>query len=112
MSEVGGNLVDMKLLQLVIAVGAAAGTGIQLRLSLMDFGASRKDAVQWWTAEDELVSEAPRSKRRRMRRELRSWRDPDIHRTIRDLHLAVSSWTLLVVVALLAAYASVLDLVS
>ncbi|WP_310961260.1 hypothetical protein [Nocardioides terrisoli] len=77
----------------------------------MDFGASRKEAVEWWTTEDELIAEAPRLKRRRMRRELRSWRDPEMHRTIRDLKLAVTSWTLLVVASAVAAYAAAVDLI-
>ncbi|RNL60667.1 hypothetical protein EFK50_20370 [Nocardioides marmoriginsengisoli] len=102
----------MRLLQVFVTLTAAVGTAIQLRLSLIDFGRSRKEAVEWWTAEDDLVAEAPRLRRRRMRRELRSWRDPEIHRTIRDLHLAVGSWTLLVVAAVLATYASVIELLN
>src|SRR5690349_7622384 len=110
MSDAPGTLTDMKVLQLLIALGAAVGTGIQLRLSLMDFGASRRDAVEWWNEESDLISETPRRKRRRMRRELRSWRDPALHRTIRDLNLAVASWTLLVTAAGLGVYASLVTL--
>lgn len=102
----------MELLQFIVAMSAALGTGIQLRLSLMDFGASRKEAVEWWNAEDELIAEAPRLKRRRMRRELRSWREPQIHRSIRDLELTVASWMLLVVASSLAAYTALVALLS
>lgn len=105
------HAVRVEVLQLLIALGAAMGTAIQLRLSLMDFGASRKEAVEWWTTEDELVAETPRLKSRRMRRELRSWRDPEIHRTIRDLQQAVASWMLLAVAAALVVCAAAVHLI-
>lgn len=95
---------------MAITLAAAVGTAIQLRLSLMDFGATRREALDWWNTEDALVAEAPRLKRRRMRRELRSWRDPETHRRIRDLQLAITSWMLLVVAAALATYMAGVDL--
>lgn len=101
----------MKVLQLLVSFAAAAGTGIQLRLSLMDFGATRKEAVDWWNAENALLAETPRLMRRRMGRELRSWRDPDMHRTIRDLKWAVASWTLLLAASVLAAYGALVSLI-
>lgn len=99
----------MDLLKVVISLAAAVGTGLQLRLSLMDFGANRREAVDWWNAEDALVAETPRRNRRRTRRELRSWRDPETHRTIRDLEIAIASWVFLVVAAVLATYVAVVE---
>lgn len=105
----GGKTELVELMHFVIALAASFGTSIQLRLSLMDFGASRRDAVNWWNAEDELVAEATRLRRRSVRREIRSWRDEETSRTIRDLRLALISWAILVVASALATYAAFLD---
>jgi hypothetical protein len=83
----------------LIALIVLVATCIQTFTSVKELGRSRRKAVDWWDAEDQLVEEHRWWRKRTVRRELKSWRDPGVHRDIRHLQLALLSWVLLVFAA-------------
>lgn len=83
-------------------------TCVQTYTSAKEVGAARRDALDWWDAEDQLVAEHRWWWRRwRVRRELRSWRDADIRLGIRHLQLVLGSWVLLVAASATSLVASI-----
>lgn len=90
----------------LIAIAVFTGTGLQTMLAVVDAREAHKDAVAWARAEDELVKEQPRLRRRKVRKELATWRDPDTDRSLAYLDVVVLSWTLLVCASAAAAIAS------
>lgn len=80
---------------MLFALAAFVGTALQMIVSLVEAKEAHHDALEWARAEEDLVNEQPRLRRRRARRELRSWRDPDTDRSLAYVDLILFSWTLL-----------------
>jgi hypothetical protein len=89
-----------------IAIAVLAGTGLQTMLAVVDVRAAHKDALAWARAENELIKEQPRLRRRKVRKELASWRDPDTDRSLAYVDVVLLSWTLLLSASAAAAIAS------
>ena len=89
-----------------ITLAVLTGTGLQMMLALVEAKEAHKDALAWARAEDELVRETPRLRRRKVRKELVTWRDPDTDRSLAHVDLVLLSWTLLVCGSAAAAFAS------
>lgn len=89
-----------------IALAVFTGTGLQMMLALFDAREAHKDALAWARAEDELVREHPRLRRRKVRKELVTWRDPDTDRNLAYVDIVLLSWTLLVGASAAAAFTS------
>jgi hypothetical protein len=70
------------VLNLLLALAAFTGTALQMMLALVQAKEAHQDALAWARAEDELINEEPRLRRRRARKELTSWRDPDTDRSL------------------------------
>lgn len=86
------------MLSVFISAAVLVATFLQTRLSAKDMGDARRSAMDWWTAEDQLVAEHRLWwQRRRVRRELKSWRDPQTAKSIRHVEVALISWVLLLV---------------
>ena len=90
----------------LIALAVFPGTALQMMLALVDAKTAHKDALAWARAEDELIKEHPRLRRGKVRKELRTWRDPDTDRSLAYVDVVLLSWTLLVVAAAVAAFAA------
>lgn len=75
-------------------------------LAIFDVRAAHKDALAWARAEDELVKEQPRLRRRKVRKELATWRDPDTDRSLAYVDVVLLSWTLLLGASAAAVVAS------
>jgi hypothetical protein len=84
------------VLTFLLALAALVGTTLQMMLALVEAKDAHREALIWARAEDELVSEQPRLRRRSARKELTSWRDPDTDRSLAYVDLVLFSWTLLV----------------
>jgi hypothetical protein len=84
-------------MQWVISVLVLVGTFMQFLLALVELRETKRAGAQWSAAEDALVSEQPIWRRRSTRRELRSWRTPEINDAIWHINVALASWLLLVV---------------
>lgn len=89
-----------------IALAVFTGTGLQMMLALVAAKEAHKDALAWARAENELIKEHPRLRRRKVRRELRTWRDPDTDRSLAHVDVVLLSWTLLVCASAAAAFLS------
>jgi hypothetical protein len=89
-----------------IALAVFTGTGLQMLLALVDARDAHKDALAWARTEDELVREHPRLRRRKVRNELVTWRDPDTDRSLAYVDIVLLSWTLLVGASAAAAFTS------
>jgi len=87
-------------------VGVFTGTGLQMMLAVVHVRTAHRDALSWARAEDELIKEQPRRRRRRARKELATWRDPDTDRSLAYVDVMLLSWTLLVFASAAAAIAS------
>ena len=85
----------MRLMQFFISLMVLIATFIQMLCSVVDLREARTEAARWIGAEDALVHESPLLRRGRVRRELRSWRDPDIHRGILYINTVLASWVIL-----------------
>jgi hypothetical protein len=85
-----------RMLELVIAVLALAGSMTRWLASLRELAISKREAVKDWVAEDELIAGLPRRERRRERRSLMQDRDETLAREIRWLKVHVTGWALLV----------------
>lgn len=81
---------------LLLSLAAFTGTALQMMLALVDARGAHREALVWARAEDELVNELPRLRRRSARKELTSWRDPDTDRSLAYVDGVLFSWTLLV----------------
>lgn len=84
------------------------GTGLQTMLAVADVRAAHKDALAWARAENELIKEQPRLRRRKVRKELTTWRDPDTDRSLAYIDVVLLSWTLLLCASGAAAIASLI----
>jgi hypothetical protein len=82
------------------------GTGLQMMLALVEARDAHKDAIAWARAEDELVKELPRLRRRKVWKELVTWRDPDTDRSLAYVDIVLLSWTLLVGASAAAVFTS------
>lgn len=91
------------MLEPLIAGTVLVATAVQAWSSAVELGRANRDVVEWWDAEDQLVAEEPRLRRRRARRLLRAERDERMHREIRRMRWTLGSW-----VALMAASAAAL----
>jgi hypothetical protein len=89
-----------------IAFAVFTGTGLQMMLALVEARDAHKGALAWARAEDELVREHPRLRRRKVRRELVAWRDPDTDRSLAYVDVVLMSWTLLVCASAAAVFTS------
>lgn len=80
----------------LLALAAFIGTTLQMMLALVEARDAHREALTWARAEDDLVHEQPRLRRRSMRKELRSWRDQDTDRSLAYVDVVLFSWSLLV----------------
>lgn len=81
---------------ILISGAVLVATFIQIVTSAKDAGHARREAMDWWQAEDELVEKQRWTWNKvRARRELRKMRDPQIHQDIHHLWLVLVSWTIL-----------------
>jgi hypothetical protein len=92
-----------------IATAVFVGTGLQMLLALVDARQAHKHALAWARAEDELIKEQPRLRRRKVRKELTTWRDPDTERGLAYVDVALLSWTLLVCASAAGAIATLTE---
>jgi hypothetical protein len=79
-----------------IALAVFTGTALQMMLALVDAREAHRDALAWARTEDDLVKEHPRLRRRKVRKELVTWRDPETDRSLAYVDVVLLSWTLLV----------------
>lgn len=86
-------------MQWLLATLVLVGTFIQMLCAAVDLRTARTEAAKWIGAEDALVHEQPWGRRLRVRRELRSWRDPATHRGIVYINTVLASWVMLFVAA-------------
>lgn len=86
-------------MQFAISVLVLVATFIQMLCSAIDLRTARAEGARWMGAEDDLVHEHRWWRQRRVRRELRSWRSPNIHRDIVFINLVLVSWMMLFVAA-------------
>jgi len=91
------------VLTFTIAVAVFTGTGLQMLLALIDAREAHRYALAWARAEDQLIKEHPRRRRRKVRKELVAWRDPDTDRSLAYVDVVLLSWTLLVCASAAAA---------
>lgn len=80
----------------LLALAAFIGTTLQMMLALVEARDAHREALTWARAEDDLVHEQPRLRRRSTRKELRSWRDQDTDRSLAYVDVVLFSWSLLV----------------
>lgn len=80
----------------LLALAAFIGTTLQMMLALVEARNAHREAFTWARAEDDLVQEQPRLRRRSTRKELRSWRDQGTDRSLAYVDLVLFSWSLLV----------------
>lgn len=85
-------MVDM---QWLLATLVLVGTFIQMICAAVDLRTAHTEAAKWIGAEDALVHEQRWWRRIRVRRELRSWRDPATHRGILYINTVLASWVML-----------------
>lgn len=85
-----------------IALLVLVGTSLQMVTSLRELRVSHRKALDWMQAEDALIDAERPWRRRRVRRELRSWRDPETHQGIAHVTAVLMSWVLLVVASAVA----------
>ena len=84
---------------------------MQTKTSGREVGRANRAAMNWWTAEDELVGEQRPWKRWRTRRVLRSWRDQETAEAIQHVQQVLLSWVVLLLASLIAFGAGVVDLI-
>jgi hypothetical protein len=94
----------------LFALAAFGGTSLQMMLALVEAREAHRGALEWARAEDQLVNEQPRLRRRSARRELASWRDPETDRSLAYVDVVLFSWTLLVVASAGASLSAVLEM--
>lgn len=80
----------------LLALAAFIGTTLQMMLALVEARDAHREALTWARAEDDLVHEQPRLRRRSTRKELRSWRDQGTDRSLAYVDVVLFSWSLLV----------------
>ena len=97
------------MVNFLIALAVFIGTALQMMLALVDAKTAHKDALSWARAEEELIKEHPRLRRRSVRKELATWRDPDTDRSLAYVDVVLLSWTLLVVAAAVATFSALDD---
>lgn len=101
------------MLSVLVALLALVATFLQTKTSGKEVSRANRAAVEWWTAEDELVAEQRRWWGRwATRRQLRSWRDQETAEGIRPVQTVLVSWMLLLLVALAGLVKAVWDLLS
>ena len=84
------------MLTFIIAMAVFVATSLQMLLALVDAREAHRPALQVQHVEEQLVREQPRLRRRRWRREVRSWRDDQTARSLAYVDIVAFSWTLLV----------------
>lgn len=97
----------------IIAAAFLAGTFLQMKTSLADFGVARRDAMDWWNTEDELVDDESRwrpLKRWHARRLVRQLRTPEIHREISHATRVLLGWVILFTASALALINAIVEL--
>lgn len=100
-----------RVLHVIITLGAVIGTAVQGIASLREHAITRKEAMQWWAAEDDLINEhRGRRARRRVRRELRGMRTTAIATELRWIRAALWGWSILCTASAMALYQAVVDL--
>ena len=82
-------------MQFLISALVLIATLIQMLCAAIDLRTARSEASSWIGAEDALVREESWWRRRGVRRELRSWRDPETHRGIIYINVVLASWVML-----------------
>lgn len=92
------------MMNVLIALAVLTGTGLQMLVALVDAKNAHQDALSWARAEDQLIKEQPRLRRRKVRKELRSWRDPETDRSLAYVDVVLLGWTLLVSAAAAATF--------
>jgi hypothetical protein len=99
LNNVSGVRQSENVLSLLIALVVFVGTALQTLVALVDVRAADGHALQVDRAEDELAIEQPLWRRRRTRRELRSWREPETDRSLALIDAVLFSWALLMFAA-------------
>lgn len=81
----------------VIAATVLIATALQAWSATVELGRVKenREAIETWDTEDALAAEHPRLRRRRIRRQLRELRGPELHREIRRIQLTLASWVML-----------------
>ena len=103
----------LSMFSVILAGAVLLATMMQTKTSAREVGRANRAAVDWWTAEDELVGERRWWWQRwSTRRQLRSWRDRDTADAIRHVQTVLASWVLLVIVAAAAFVRAAWDWVS
>jgi hypothetical protein len=65
-------------------------------VGLVDVREAHRAALEVQRVEEQLVREQPRLRRRRWRKEIRSWRDDQTEHSLAYVDVVALSWTLLV----------------
>lgn len=94
----------------VIAICVLVATTLQTIVAIVDMREAHRPAIEVAKIEEQLVQEQPRFKRRRWRKELRSWRDDETERSLAYVDLVAFSWTLLVFASGVASVQAGVDL--
>lgn len=94
----------------VIAICVLVATTLQTIVAIVDMREAHRPAIEVAKIEEQLVQEQPRFKRRRGRKELRSWRDDETERSLAYVDLVAFSWTLLVFASGVASVQAGVDL--
>lgn len=84
------------MLTFVIALAVFVATSLQMLVALVDVREAHRAALQVQRVEEQLVREQPRLRRRRARKEVRSWRDDQTERSLALVDVVLFSWILLV----------------
>ncbi len=80
----------------LIALAVFVATNLQMLVALVDVREAHRAALEVQRVEEQLVREQPRLRRRRWRKEIRSWRDDQTERSLAYVDVVALSWTLLV----------------
>lgn len=97
--NVGSVRQSVNMLTFLIALAVFGGTALQTLIALVEVRVAHRYALQVARAEDELAGEQPLWRRRRTRRELRSWRDPETDKSLALIDAVLFSWALLMFAA-------------
>jgi hypothetical protein len=84
------------MLTFLIALAVFAATSLQMLVALVDTREAHRAALAVQQVEEQLIREQPRLRRRRWRKEVRSWRDDQTDRSLAYVDVVAFSWTLLV----------------
>lgn len=95
-TSVGMAVHDVRMLTFLVALAVFVATGLQMLVALVDTRDAHRAALQVQRVEEQLIREQPRLRRRRWRKEIRSWRDDQTERSLAYVDVVAFSWTLLV----------------